>query len=788
MSSTRSLYPYQSRLLRLLGEHLDNGCKKLALISPTGSGKSLMVTTLLARLAESQTFSGAVVCVPQSHIKASFGFVGRVEDRGDETAKRARTRTTNTTNTCNVDLHTRTVDRLAEHLEGLGDAFAYVCTHATLARTDALALVKESGDLSGLLLVIDEGHHSTADKETNQLSKLRETWLAAGGAVLLVTATPYRTDGTSVIDESWSRVSRSIADQCADRFAPEQLECRHRPVDVKAKSRKEYEDGGKVSAKFVKAIVHDWSEVDRDKKGNRPKAIVIVPQQDSQGWTKALVREFRKHGARVFDATGVGPGKKTEVLDVLTSEGAVKRWQDSTIDVMIGCKRFDEGTDWPLCSHVYVVGYPVSIGTTVQRWGRATRNKAGIAGHPFADIASITFYVHAWSKELGKDLSKSGRLTLHRETSHLIAAHLHDWETSQQYAKAYKGIYDAMRRGPRKQREKAETIEQALALTEAETAQAIRDVDEAKAKLKIDLAAPLQGPELKQVVDAVAQRRGEDRAAAVAQVIVERSKPSKAKHDAVGKAAKEQRIAGQAQSLVRKEMRAKFRAIVEALDLEYNDPTVSKRLSDAARWNGEQVKELAERMFAETAFNDEHILAAASLFVEKHGRRPASGNVSLRPYIHSDRTWQYVDGLLRARHGFGLPVFLDKHCVGLRNQAATTNVENGLTCLLEEARLFYQEKGRRPGQKDKGKSRSWRAWGLWCRKHLNTTLPRLLDKHEVGERLRENEISDVESACKKAIVKFIAETGRKPSAKEMLKWALRCSRAGLSFKTVRDSV
>src|SRR5690606_25670710 len=100
-------------------------------------------------------------------------------------------------------------------------------------------------------------------------------------------------------------------------------------------------------------------------------------------------------------------------------------------------KRFDEGTDWPLCSHVYVVGYPTSIGLTVQRWGRAMRDKRNCEGHPFPDIAAVRFFAPEWSAELTADVdAKPGRLRQHREDAFLLSCFLHDWKTGQRYARA----------------------------------------------------------------------------------------------------------------------------------------------------------------------------------------------------------------------------------------------------------------------------------------------------------------------------------------------------------------
>lgn len=761
----KQLRAYQSRLVRLLGEALAGGDRKIALISPTGSGKSLMVTTTLARLRDAEVFRRAVVCVPQSHIKDSFRFSGLVLDVGDEFTPRRLPIVTDVRDLAEVDAAGRVTANFVEHLAGRGDRFAYVCTHAALTRAEATGAVKAT-ELSGVLLVIDEGHHSTGDKHANQLSRLRDTWLAAGGSVLLATATPYRTDSAPVIDDEWVRVSRSIADQCADGFAPERLECRHRSVSAKAKTRKEFEDGGKMSAIFVKAIVQDWAEVDQNASGDRPKAIVIVPQTDSRRWTKMLAREFSKRGARVFDATGTSDGKKAEVRDVLEREGRVECWEDSQIDVMIGCKRFDEGTDWPLCSHVYVIGYPVSIGTTVQRWGRATRSKAGIDGHRFPDVASITFYVHAWSKELAADYKKAkGGLSLHRETSHLIAAHLHDWETSQQYAKAYKGIWDAARRGPRKHREKAERIEQAVTMTEAETAMVHRDIDEARAKLNLDPSAPLRGDDLRRVVNAVAKHHGDDRANAVAQVLVERSSSDAGMRDrAVGGHVRDVKIAGQAQSLVRREMRARFRAIVESIDLEYHDPAAGSRLADVAQWNGERIRELTERMRTDSLWGEAYeqwLAAEAAAYVQQYGKRPPSNDWG----EHDARLRRGLKGV--AKRPGGLPEFLDQKAIGKPFMLGPMTSEE----------IDAVEKLLSAGSSVKA-----------CARTMGTSEQRILKgfRKRHGITVREWLRRQLESRIREAIRSHVAKTGKAPTKANLASLYNSSRKAGLSFTKIRQ--
>jgi hypothetical protein len=364
---SKTLRLYQSDKVASLYDKLVEG-PKVALISPPGSGKSLKVSVLLARLQAAHVFDVAVIGVPQTHIKGSFSTKGLVVDKGGEHIR--RNRVDDLTETCDHE-HTSgsKLKRFKAYIEGEGSHFAYVCSHATLQSDEALRFVR-AGDMSRCLLVLDEGHHAELEGE-GKLTKMRAAWLEAGGAVLVVTATPYRSDNTSILDESWARVTRSIAEQAADGFAPKYLESYYRDLGAPARTKDQLDNGIKPKRALVKRIVNGWTTDDAKGK-HRPKTIVIVPQNDSQGWTKLLLAEFKRAGARVFDATGTSKEQQLRFRDELSAEA--KRlesggWKASQWDVMIGCKRFDEGTDWACCSHVYVIGHPGSINTTVQRWG-----------------------------------------------------------------------------------------------------------------------------------------------------------------------------------------------------------------------------------------------------------------------------------------------------------------------------------------------------------------------------------------------------------------------------------
>jgi hypothetical protein len=106
----------------------------------------------------------------------------------------------------------------------------------------------------------------------------------------------------------------------------------------------------------------------------------------------------------------------------------------SQVDVIIACARFDEGTDWALCSHVYRVGLPGSLRLILQQWGRAMRLKTGvIANYPVEhiDTASITFFIPQVGENLRDKFEEH-----HAEHHLLLACFMASWETGKEYVNA----------------------------------------------------------------------------------------------------------------------------------------------------------------------------------------------------------------------------------------------------------------------------------------------------------------------------------------------------------------
>lgn len=693
-----TLYAYQSDLVALLEAHFAKE-RKVAFIAPTGSGKSLMVTTLLGRLRRDGRFARAIVCVPQTHIKDSFGYVGQVEDPARQP------RFTDTEGLATFDTSVRSTAELEAHLAGRGCRFALVSTHATVASKDAFRLLKRFPSLAGQLLVVDEGHHSSNDRRLNQLSRFRDEWLARGGAVLLSTATPFRMDGSPVLDETWARVSRTMAEHTLGGVhAPEFLRCEHRWLARPAKSRRDLNCGVESSRKLVGAIVADWANEARGPKGERPKTMIIVPQANSQQWTEMLIETFGKIGCRTFDATGATAAKRNEVRRVLAGEAKVRRWRDSAFDVMLGCKRFDEGTDWAPCSLVYVIGFPTSLTATVQRWGRATRNKRDIAGHPFRDRATIVFYSPTWSDELRQDMLTVGRLAAHREVSHLLAAHTHDWETAQAFVEPRAALWSKSSSSS----QEADRLRQALQLDAGEEAQAIVDIDKASFKLGLRPGARLDPGQVRSVVSEVHRQRGERRAEIVAQFLFERGTlGAKSKAETLAAISAEARSPGLAQSLIRTKMRRAFRRVVRDVDVFYIDHVADQRLTAVADWTGETIVTLCRHLRSARVRRTKAGFAA---FVAEHVRNHGSVPLATTDIAWAD--WAYDRG-----------TSFTAELVAIGYTPRRTLKTRSFEGIEADVQQYAEQHGVGPSKED---SKEWNAIDAWLIRHQQMSLSTLV--------------------------------------------------------------
>lgn len=72
MVKKKTLRPYQLKAVHFLCAHLNDGGAALALVAPTGSGKTLILNTVLVKGLEAKAFQSALVAAPSKNTKSNF--------------------------------------------------------------------------------------------------------------------------------------------------------------------------------------------------------------------------------------------------------------------------------------------------------------------------------------------------------------------------------------------------------------------------------------------------------------------------------------------------------------------------------------------------------------------------------------------------------------------------------------------------------------------------------------------------------------------------------------------
>jgi hypothetical protein len=392
--------PYQRDCIDSCARALREGaCRVLAIIMPTGAGKTFTVASLLAQHGD--VFRGVLVVAPQVAIAEAW----RREVRD----------------------------------AGISGAHVRVITHAAALNLTA----DELGELEGRLLVVDEAHHArdfaardpeeeedtgTEDgvwsEDSTGIGAFANYWHAHGGTVLFVTATPFM-NGRSSLPHGTVCWSRSIAAHAqpdpvtGERYMPGRVRMAvvYLPVE-------DMDDDA-----FVAEVVSGW--VERWRLDGQQKAVFIVPSHlpgGSRRFADDLIEALRaaSPGVRVQNCVGQEGSVKRSTLEALARESQLTRHADSRVDVMVSAVRFNEGTDWKFASAVYRYGVPGSFTLGMQQAGRAFRQKPD--DHPACDVATYACLV-----PMLPDDAVAAWERYHREMVGLLVAHLESGDTGQAY-------------------------------------------------------------------------------------------------------------------------------------------------------------------------------------------------------------------------------------------------------------------------------------------------------------------------------------------------------------------
>lgn len=379
---------YHQGLTSLLG-----GAPRFGVSCPMGWGKSLETQALVEGFLNCTTSRGAVVAVPQVQIADSFlkQYDIRVpSQKGVTTTNQMPWRwgphgkLASKDQLVNYFHHPMPKDSshrvLVTSHKSLGDLFK------VLDQDGREVFPKGAHSLKGMLLVVDEAHHSS---KTNLLGRFVTRWVEAGGQVLFLTATPFRSDDDPLsLRRDDPCFFRSMSDWLS--IAMSLPEARRPPRTIRPEWRmltsQVETDPDENPLKFI-----DQSQADEIAemwvKDQRPKTIMNLPMAGlGRDWVEPIRLAFEKQGAKVYNAfpkTTTSTDSR-EFRDILAWERACGSFNDSKVDVIIACLRFGEGSDWPLASFIYNLGINQSSVLTVQKGGRVFRPRWGF--EPYSGV------------------------------------------------------------------------------------------------------------------------------------------------------------------------------------------------------------------------------------------------------------------------------------------------------------------------------------------------------------------------------------------------------------------
>ena len=694
-TNAKILRNYQAQLITDFNRcwSTDTGARRrpgdILVEQPTGSGKTLEIVTLIAMNLGAR-FTHAIIAAPQIQIEAEFAKrdYNQIVFPNDQLASPNGLTVAAPRSLIQLVRETKdgqsTSKALVRYLKSKKTAHALACTHSTLTNIIPDDLPQ---DLTGCALFVDEAHHAPA----KGLRTLVKAWRQRGGQVYFFTATPYRSDGHKVALKGMKVLRRSLAQHMDEHdtngitFAPKHLHSQIVPIGVE-------DDGVEVNAKQFAGVAPPPAAYTDQLLGDvceqwvqdgRPKTIIRVPgmRGGSSWFVKQLVDCLQSRGARVFDSTGDGPEQQVKFLEMLKSEQDIKSYADSEVDVIVGIQRVLEGTNWPICSHVYSIGMPGSLTTVVQFIGRSNRNKYWLPDYPveFKDDAHVTFFVPCGNGAL-KKLSLG-----HSKHALLTACYLADHETGSEWV-----VQNISRSGIRrgvKQRQPVDGVP-VIVPTESDIANVLnKPIDpevrarvtfalcDAREQLRRDdkLVTPdamlkIAEPLLREVPGFVSVDKPEG---AVDRILGETAATDPAAGPAVRKVLKRQmaklpgrvqkrmrgRKDGSVDPTIRKEQRQAFRILVNIFRNETleSPPVLAVLSAQVHKITGGQAIELANRMrnALSAPLTDETIRQWVDEFIATSGGKLPTAKSGVVP-DSGGQTWSGIDTALNIG-GRGLP-------------------------------------------------------------------------------------------------------------------------------------
>lgn len=374
--------------------------KYLLIKAPPASGKSRALMFIALDKLAHQGIKKVIIAVPERAIGSSFkktelkkfGFFADwiPEDRY---------------NLCTAGTDKSKVTLFAEFLDS--DAKILICTHATLRY--AYEEVEEA-KFNDCLLVIDEFHHVSADKDSSKLGNLLHSIMTKSNAhVVAMTGSYFRGDGVPVLapeDEiKFDKVTYNYYDQLNGYNYLKSLGIGYHFYQGKyLNAINEVLDTDKKTILHIPNVNSGESTKEKYEEVNTIlESIGTFEKQDPETGVLYIKRKTDGKIIKVADLVDDNPSNREKIVSYLKN---IKSVDDMDLIIALGMAK--EGFDWPYCEHALTVGYRGSLTEIIQIIGRCTRDSenkthaqfTNLIAQPDAEDNEITFAVNNMLKAI----------------------------------------------------------------------------------------------------------------------------------------------------------------------------------------------------------------------------------------------------------------------------------------------------------------------------------------------------------------------------------------------------
>lgn len=346
------LRPYQREAIDAVVSGWKNGLRRPAVELPTGSGKTVMFSSLARSFAEGG---------------GRFAILAHRKELIDQALQHVRDAA--------PDLRVGRFQARKRQTSGVDGIVASV---GTLAQPDAL---RQFARFAPSLVIVDECHHATAATYRSSLEAIG-AYSDDGALALGVSATMVRGDGVA-LGHVWQEIvyRKSILDMVRMRYLapPRCLRVKIAGLDLSKVSRSrgdwsgEALSGAMTDAMAPSAIARAVGERASDRRG-----LVFTP-------TVAFAYDVAE-ALRDAGLTAVALDGSTADDD---RDAALADFRAGRVDWLVNCGLFTEGTDLPMADCVVMARPTSSVGLYIQMAGRGLRTYPGKHDCLIIDVVGV---------------------------------------------------------------------------------------------------------------------------------------------------------------------------------------------------------------------------------------------------------------------------------------------------------------------------------------------------------------------------------------------------------------